>query len=300
MRGRGLVGAAKVYERGPAMFFIIGVVVVIGSILGGYLPHGSFEVLMQPLEVVIICGAALGGFIISNPKPVLIGAAKSMGRVLKGPPHDRDAYLELLSMLYALFKMLKAKGAMAIESHIENFEESEFFQEYPIFCGNHHASEFLCDYLRLLTMGTDDPHQIEDLMEIDIETHHAEAHRVAAAITTVSDGLPAFGIVAAVLGVIVTMASITEPPEVLGGLVGAALVGTFLGVLLAYGFVGPMGNNLNAYAEADSKYFECMKAGMIAHLQGNAPQISIEFARKTLFSEVRPSFTEVEEALMEA
>ena len=282
------------------MFFFIGVVLVVGSILGGYLPHGNIEVLIQPLEFLIIGGAALGGFVISNPKPVLVAAAKSLGRVLKGPPHDRDSYLELLTMLYGLFKLMKAKGPMAIEKDIENFAESEFFQSHPKFCANHHAVEFLCDYLRLLTMGTDKAHEIEALMEEDIETHHSEDERVASAITTVADGLPAFGIVAAVLGVIVTMASITEPPEVLGGLVGAALVGTFLGVLLSYGFVGPIGNNLKAYADADIKYYECIKAGLLAYLQGYAPAIAIEFARKTLFSEDRPSFFEVEEAVIDA
>lgn len=282
------------------MFFVIGIVIVIGSILGGYLPHGTLDVLFQPLELLIIGGCALGGFIISNPKPVLVGTLKSLGRVLKKPPHSHSSYIELLSMLYTLFKLMKAKGAMAIESHIENFDESDFFQQYPIFCSNHHATEFLCDYLRLLTMGTDNAHQIEDLMEIEIETHHDEAHQVAAAITVVADGLPAFGIVAAVLGIVVTMASITEPPEILGGLVGAALVGTFLGVLLAYGFVGPVGSFLDAYAKADTKYFECIKAGMLAHLQGHAPVISVEFARKGLFSDVRPTFDEVEEALLEA
>ncbi len=282
------------------MFFIIGAVVVLGSILGGYLPHGSIMVLYQPLEFLIIGGCALGGFIIANPKPVLIGTVKSVGRVFKGPPHDRDSYLELLIMLYGLFKLMKAKGAMAIEKDIENFAESEFFQKHPKFCANHHAVEFLCDYLRLLTMGTDNVYEIEALMDEDIETHHSEDERVASAITTVADGLPAFGIVAAVLGVIITMASITEPPEVLGGLVGAALVGTFLGVLLAYGFVGPMGSYLKAYAEADTKYYECIKAGLLAYLQGYAPAIAIEFARKTLFSEVRPSFYEVEEAVVDA
>lgn len=282
------------------MFFVIGITIVIGSILGGYLPHGSLDVLFQPLELLIIGGCALGGFIISNPKPVLVSTVKSLGRVLKKPPHSHESYIELLSMLYSLFKLMKAKGAMAIESQIENFDESDFFQQYPIFCANHHATEFLCDYLRLLTMGTDNAHQIEDLMEVEIETHHDEAHQVAAAITTVADGLPAFGIVAAVLGIVVTMASITEPPEILGGLVGAALVGTFLGVLLAYGFVGPVGSFLDAYAKADSKYFECIKAGMLAHLQGHAPVISVEFARKGLFSDVRPTFDEVEEALLEA
>ncbi len=282
------------------MFFVIGILVVIGSILGGYLPHGNIEVLFQPLEFLIIGGAALGGFIIANPKTVLVGTAKNLTQVLKGPPHDRGSYLELLTLLYSLFKLMKAKGAMAIEKDFENVAESEFFHRHPKFCSNHHAVEFLCDYLRLLTMGTEDPHHIEALMEGDIETHHAESQRVADAITTVADGLPAFGIVAAVPGVIIAMASITEPPEILGSLVGAALVGTFLGVLLAYGFVGPVGSYLKAYGDAESKYYECIKAGLLAHLQGHAPAISVEFARKTLFSEVRPSFYEVEEAVMNA
>ena len=282
------------------MFFLIGAVVVIGSILGGYLPHGSFAVLMQPLEVLIICGAALGGFIIGNPKTVIFGALKSFGRILKAAPHDKDSYLELLALQFDLFKMMKAKGAMAIEQHIENVESSEFFANYPRFISNHHAVDFLCDYLRLMTMGTDDPHQMENLMDKDIETHHEESHRIVAAVQTVADGLPAFGIIAAVLGVIVTMGSITEPPEVLGGLVGAALVGTFLGIFLAYGFVGPMSTKLNAYADADSNYFECIKAGILAYLQGHAPQIAVEFARKTLFSDVRPSFLELEDSLMGA
>lgn len=282
------------------MFFIIGVLVVIGSVLGGYLPHGSFAVLVQPLEVLIICGAAFGGFIISNPKTVIFGVFKSIGKILKGQPYNKAAYVELLTMQYTIYKLAKAKGMLALEAHIEDPEKSSIFSAFPNFMKNHHAVEFVCDYLRLMTMGTENAHEMEALMDEDIETHHHEQHAIASAVTTVGDGLPAFGIVAAVLGVIVTMSSISEPPEVLGGLIGAALVGTFLGILLAYGFVGPMGKNLENYVEAEGKYYQCLKAGMLAYLNGYAPAVSVEFARKTLYSHERPSFSELEEAVENA
>jgi chemotaxis protein MotA len=284
----------------PAMFFLIGLAVVIGSVLGGYLPHGDARVLWQPLEFLIIMGAALGSFIIANPKPVIMGTMKRFGRLMKGPPHSKAAYVELLTLLYTLFKLAKSKGALALEQHVEKPEESSVFQQYPKFMHNHHAVEFLCDYLRLLTMGSENSNELEDLMNKDIETHHKEEHAISGAITTMSDGMPAFGIVAAVLGVIVTMGSISEPPEVLGKLIGAALVGTFAGVLMAYGVFGPIGKNLEQWADADGKYYECIKAGILAHTQGYAPQISVEFARKTLLSHERPSFAELEEAVNSA
>lgn len=279
------------------MFFIIGFVIVFGSVLGGYMPHGDIGVLIQPLELLIIGGAALGAFIIANPKPVLGKVMKTLGRILKGPPHSKDSYLELLTLLYTSFRLAKSKGMLALEPHVENPEESDLFSAYPKFMSNHEALTFYCDYLRLLTMGSDNAHEIEALMDEDIETIHEEATHAAGAITTLGDGLPAFGIVAAVLGVIITMGSISEPPEVLGALIGGALVGTFLGILLAYGLVGPMGSSMKAYADADIKYIHCIKAGLLAHLQGYAPAISVEFARKMLQTHERPSFMEVEAAL---
>ena len=189
---------------------------------------------------------------------------------------------------------------LALETHIENPDESALFSEYDNFMGNDNAVTFLTDYLRLMTMGTDNAHEVETLMDEDIEAYHEEFEQAAHAVTVMSDGLPAFGIVAAVLGVITTMGSITEPPEVLGELIGAALVGTFLGVLLAYGLVSPIGANMKAYADADVKYYHCMKAGLLAHMQGYAPAVSVEFARKILHSHERPSFAEVEEALEDA
>jgi len=282
------------------MLIIIGMVVVVGSILGGYLPHGSFAVLIQPLEFVIIFGAAMGGFIISNPPEVLKGVGKNLGKTFKGAPHNKQSYIELLTLLYTLFRLAKSKGPLALEAHIENPEESSIFKNFPKFSANHHAVTFLCDYLRMITMGTENAFEVEALIDEEIETHHSENARIAVAVTNMADGLPAFGIVAAVLGVINTMGSILEPPEVLGELIGAALVGTFLGVLLAYGFIGPLGNALKGYADADTKYYACMKAALVAHMQGYAPAISIEFARKLLFSNERPTFTELEDAVNEA
>lgn len=276
------------------MFFIIGLVVVIGSVLGGYLPHGSFAVLVQPLEVVIICGAALGAFIISNPKTVIFGVLKSTGKVLKGQPYNRAAYEELLTLQYTIFKLAKAKGMLALEAHIEDPEKSSIFTAFPNFMKNHHAVEFVCDYLRLMTMGTESSHEMEALMDEDIETHHHEQHAVSSAVTTVGDGLPAFGIVAAVLGVVNTMGSVGQPPAVLGGMIGSALVGTFLGILLAYGFAEPLAGLLEQKVEDAGKEFQCIKTTLLASMQGYAPQVAIEFGRKVLFSGDRPSFSELE------
>jgi chemotaxis protein MotA len=279
------------------MLIVIGAGVVIGAILAGYMPHGDIRVLWQPAEFIIIGGAALGGFIISNPKEVIVGVGKNLGKAFKGAPHNKESYLELLTLLYTLLRLAKSKGPLALEPHIENPADSAIFARFPKFSANHHALTFLCDYLRMITMGTENAHEVEALIDEEIETHHAEQARIAQAVTNMADGLPAFGIVAAVLGVITTMGSILEPPEVLGGLIGAALVGTFLGVLLAYGFVGPVGHVLKTYADSDTKYYACMKAALVAHMQGYAPAVSIEFARKMLFSNERPTFIELEDAV---
>ena len=279
------------------MYFAIGMIVLIGSILGGFMPHGDLAVLWQPLEILIIGGSAAGGFIIANPKNVIVGSIKGFVSVLKGSPYNKGGYLELLTMLYAVLRMAKTQGALALESHIEEPHESDLFNSYPKFAADHHALTFLCDYLRMMTMGTENAYQMEDLIDAEIETLHAEHTQYSDAINSIGDGLPAFGIVAAVLGVINTMGSILEPPEVLGGMIGGALVGTFLGVLAAYGVVLPLGSALKALAEAEIKYYLCMKAALVAHMQGHAPMIAVEFARKSLYSEFRPSFFEVEEAM---
>ncbi len=280
------------------MLVIIGAVIVVVGVMGGYLLHGgNLAVLNQPFEVMMIFGAAIGGFLIANPKHVITGTLKSVGPLLKGSRHTKASYIELFSLLYSIFKLAKTKGDLALESHVERPEESPLFQKFPGFNADHHTRTFLCDYLRLLTLGTTNAHELEAVMDEEIESHHEELHSVSGAVMAVADGLPALGIVAAVLGVINTMGSITEPPEVLGRLIGAALVGTFLGVLMSYGFVGPVGKALEHVYNTETRYLQCIKAAILAHMQGYAPQVSIEFARKTLPSNLRPSFQEVEDAV---
>jgi chemotaxis protein MotA len=280
------------------MLFLVGVATVILCVIGGYLAQGGhLEVLFQPFEFLIIFGAACGAFIIANPMPVIKRTLGALGLLLKGSPYSKEAYLELLSLLYTVFKLAKTKGMLALEAHVEKPDESTLWEKFPIFSSDHHAMTFLCDYLRLLTLGTDNAHELEALIDEEIETHHAEQQQISSALQTMADGMPALGIVAAVLGVIHTMGSIAEPPEVLGHLIGAALVGTFLGVLLSYGFIAPMAGALKARYDAEVKYFLCIKAGLLAYLQGYAPAVAVEFARKALLSNVRPTFYEVEEAV---
>jgi chemotaxis protein MotA len=280
------------------MFFVAGSLTVILCVLGGYAAlGGKLYVLWQPFEVVIIVGAAVGAFITANRKTTLIATAKALRKLFQGDKYDKAAYLELLSLLYTVFRLAKTKGTLALEQHIERPDESPLFARFPTFMSDRDAVVFLCDYLRLLTLGTDNHHEMESLMDTEIETHHAEADSVATAIQTVADGTPALGIVAAVLGVIKTMGAITEPPAILGKLIGGALVGTFLGVLLAYGFIGPIAASIKAKNDAELRYFLCIKAGILAYMQGYAPAIAVEFARKALTHDVRPTFYEVEDAV---
>ncbi len=280
------------------MLLIVGSIVVVASVIGGYVAGGGhLAVLWQPFEVIIIIGAAIGAFIIGNPMSVMKKLGGAIGTALKGSAYKKDDYIELLSMQFQVFKLAKAKGMLALETHVENPEDSDLFAQFPGFYANHHALTFLCDYLRMFSLGTETPHEMEALMDEEIETHHHEAQQVSGAVQTTADALPALGIVAAVLGVIHTMGSITEPPEVLGHLIGGALVGTFLGIFVAYGFVAPIATTLNATYDAETKYYQCLKAGLLAYLQGYAPAICVEFARKALLSHVRPTFYEVEEAV---
>lgn len=279
------------------MLIIIGSVVGLGCVLGGYVAlGGKLGVLWQPFELVIIGGAGVGALIVGNPKPVLKATLNGFKVAFKGPKYTKDDYLELLSMLYSVFKLAKSKGMLALEQHIEKPEESKLFTQFPKFMGDHHAMDFLCDYLRLMTLGSENPHEMESLMDMELEVHHQEDHLAQGGMSAFGESFPALGIVAAVLGVIKTMGSISEPPEVLGKLIGGALVGTFLGILISYGIVSPIAAALKATQEHDSKYMLCMKAGLLAHLQGYAPAVSVEFARKSLMSNVRPTFYEVEEA----
>jgi len=280
------------------MLIIIGAVVVLGCVFGAYAAMGGhLGVLWQPGEYVIILGAATGAFIIANTKTNIKQTMKGVKRALKGPTYKKADYVELLSVLYQLFKLAKTKGMLALEQHVEKPDESSLFAQFPKFQKDHHAVEFLCDYLRMLTLGTEDPNEVETVIDAELETHHAELHGATHAVQSMADGMPALGIVAAVLGVIHTMGSITEPPEVLGHLIGAALVGTFFGVLMSYGFFAPIGSAIQAVDTVDAKYYQCMKAGLIAHMQGYPPSVSVEFARKVLLSTERPNFYEVEQAV---
>lgn len=280
------------------MRLIIGIVTVFATVLGGYMAMGGhLEVLWQPFEAVIILGAAAGAFIIGNTGPILKQTAGVFGTLMRGPRYNKAAYVELLGLQFTIFKLVQSKGVLALEQHIENPHESALFQRFPSFAKNHHAVEFMCDYLRMVTLGTRVPHEMEALMDEELETHHQENERVITAVQSLADGTPALGIVAAVLGVIKTMGSISEPPEVLGHMIGGALVGTFLGVLLSYGFVAPIANSLKARYDAEAKYYQCIKAGLLAYMQGYAPAVATEFARKALLSTVRPTFYEVEEAV---
>jgi chemotaxis protein MotA len=279
------------------MRLIVGTILILVCVFGGYSAMGGhLEVLWQPFEAVIILGAAMGAFVIGNTGPVLKQSLKVFGTLLKGPKYNKAAYVELLGLQFSIFKLIQSKGVLALEPHIENPEGSSIFTQFPTFMKDHHAVEFMCDYLRMVTLGTRVVHEMEALMDEELETHHQENERVIGAVQSLADGTPALGIVAAVLGVIKTMGSISEPPEVLGHMIGGALVGTFLGVFVAYGFFGPMAQSLKNTFEAESKYLLSIKIGLLAHMSGNAPSIAIEFARKSLMSEVRPTFAEIEEA----
>ncbi len=281
------------------MRVIAGIIMVFGCVIGGYvMHHGNVMVLWQPNEYLIIIGAALGSFVIGNPSYVIKGAASSLKKLMVGGhPINKDTYLELLCFLYTIFKFMKTKGMLEVEAHIENPEGSDIFTKFPHFLHDHHAVEFFCDYVRVMTMGVDNKYVLEDMMIAELEGHHAEAHAIPHSIQLLGDAFPAIGIVAAVLGVIITMGSISEPPEILGGLIGAALVGTFLGVLISYCFVQPMAGSIGKVFEMEGKYLEVIKTGLLAHVSGNAPTISAEFARKIIPTGVRPTFKEVEEAV---
>lgn len=282
------------------MQFIVGVVGVIICTLGGFsLMGGHIEVLLHaaPLEMLIIGGTGFfGATLMANRRVVLKRLVQAFKKLVGKPKYKKTDYIELLSMMYQTFKLAKTKGMLALEAHVEKPEESSLFGAFPGFLHDHHAVVFFCDYLRLVTLGSDKPYEIEALMDEELDVHHAEDHEIAQAVQSLADALPAIGIVAAVLGVINTMGSITEPPEVLGRMIGHALTGTFLGVWIAYGFVAPIASVLKAKFDEESKYMTCLKIGLLGHLHGYAPSISIEYARKAIWSELRPSFIEVEEA----
>ena len=282
------------------MFQIIGIVLLFALVFGSFIiSGGNMGVILEalPHEMMAIGGAGAAAFLISNSMTVIKGTGGGFSKIFGGPKWKADDYRDLLSLLFLLTKTMKSKGVIALESHIERPGDSTIFSRFPKVMKDHFAVDFICDTLRMMTMNLEDPHQVEDAMEKQLEKHHHEALAPAGALQTLADGLPALGIVAAVLGVIKTMGSITEPPAVLGAMIGGALVGTFLGVFLAYGLVGPFANRLQAVVDEEAAYYRIIQAVLVAHLHGNAAQISVEIGRGNVPSDAQPSFLELEEAL---
>ena len=279
------------------MFVIIGAIIVLACVIGGYSIHGNIYLLFQPIELLIIGGAAVGAFIIQSPTKVLGHVIKNAFRVLYAKGTSKPEFLEILGLLNDIFTKMRKEGLIAIEGDIENPEQSAIFAKYPSILKNHHALNFICDNLKVIISTNVTPHELDDIMEFEIETHHKEAMMPSLSIAKVADGLPALGIVAAVLGVVITMGKIAEPPEVLGESIGAALIGTFLGVLLSYGFVGPIATNLEYIAEEDMVIFQVIKIALVSFVGGAAPQIAVEFARRVIPSGDKPGFTELEESI---
>lgn len=279
------------------MLPIIGIVVVIGAILGGYLlEKGNLIVLMQPAELVIIGGAAFGTLLIANPLPTLLRIGHGFKDILSGSKYKTAYYLDTLKMLNEIFMMVRKSGMAALESHVEEPKKSALFQRYPKFLADHHALAFLCDTLRMIVTGGVEPFDLDQMMELDMEVQEHEAHAPVVALTTMADALPGLGIVAAVLGVVITMGALGGPPEEIGHKVAAALVGTFLGVLLCYGFFGPLSSAMAKLAEAEGRYYHCLRVGIVSFAKGVSPLLAVEFARRTIPAECRPGFAETEKA----
>ena len=282
------------------MFVIIGAIIVVGGVLGGYvLEGGHILALYQPLEVMIIGGAALGSLIIATPLNVIKGMIKQLTGVF-GSGYGKKDYQDLLVMMFEIFNIARKDGLIGLENHVEHPEDSEIFKRYPKFLKNHHAVHFFADTMRVIISGAVQPHDLEDLMENDIEAMKEEELHPSHSLNTMADSLPGLGIVAAVLGIVITMGVIDGPPEEIGHKVGAALVGTFLGILACYGFVGPLAANMKHRVLIDLQYINCMKHALLSFNKGVAGVIAVEFARRTLFEDVRPGFTELENACNEA
>ncbi len=284
------------------MTTIGGFIFLLVTVFGGYtIAGGKFGIIMKslPYEMLMIGGAAIGTFIMANSVHDIKHTLAAFGKIIKGSRFHKEDYTSLLSLLYYFVRLAQTKGAMALEPHIEKPEESAAFNNFPKIAGDHHAVVLICDYLRMVGMNADDPHQIEDTMSKELKKMKEEEMHPSHAMQSMADALPALGIVAAVLGVIKTMASIDQPPAVLGSLIGGALVGTFLGVLLAYGLMGPMATRLKGVVDEEALYYEVIRAVLVAHLHGNAPQVSVETGRKVAPTSLMPSFQELEVSLQE-
>lgn len=284
------------------MTTIAGFLFMLVMVFGGYtIAGGKFGIILHslPYELMMIGGAAIGAFLMANSMHDVKHTLAGFGKIIKGPRFKKEDYTSLLSLLYFFVRLAQTKGAMALEPHIEKPEESAAFAKFPKIKADHHATVLICDYLRMVGMNADDPHQIEDTMARELKKIKEEEMHPSHAMQNMADALPALGIVAAVLGVIKTMAAIDQPPSVLGGMIGGALVGTFLGVLLAYGMMGPFAARLKGIVEEEAPYYEVIRAVIVAHLHGNAPQVSVETGRKVAPSGLMPSFQEMEAALQE-
>lgn len=280
------------------MFVIIGIGIVIVGVLGGYLLHGGpLGVLLQWSEFMIIGGAAAGSLLVSSPLRVLKQMMGDLNSLFKGEKYTKEEYLNLLKMLFELFHVATREGLIAIEHHVEKPEGSAIFKKNPFFLNDSYSMQYLCDTMKVMISGGVHPHDVESLLDADLETHHAENSVAPNLIQKLGDALPGLGIVAAVLGIVVTMQAINGPPEEIGHKVAAALVGTFLGVLMSYGFIQPMASHLELLHQSKARYLECIKAGIVAYAKGNAPIMAVEFSRRVIYSDMRPSFREFEEAL---
>jgi chemotaxis protein MotA len=279
------------------MFVIVGWLVILVCVFGVYIFHGgNIMVILKalPFELITIGGATIGAFLANNQMKVVKATVKGLGECFKGSKYTKARYMELMALMFDILQKARKEGLMAIEKDVEEPHESELFKKYPAVGHDHHVVEFITDYLRMMVSGNLNAHEIESLMDNEIDTHHAEAHAAVAAIQRVAGGLPAFGIVAAVLGVVNTMGSVGQPPAVLGGMIGSALVGTFLGILLAYAFAEPLAGVLEQKVDEGGKELQCIKTTLLASMQGYNPSTAIEFGRKVLYSTERPTFVELE------
>jgi len=279
------------------MIALIGILVVLGSVVGGFtMGGGQLLALFHVSEIVVICGTALGTVLISAPLPAIMALGKKMPQLVQPSPFSKPLYLDALKMMYELFQIARRDGLVAIETHIEGPSKSSVFKKYPALLKHHHAVTFLCDSLRLVLVGSVPPHDLEQLMDSEIDVHHEAEQRPIAILTKVSDGLPGIGIVAAVLGIVITMGAIAGPITQIGEHVAAALTGTFLGVLLAYGFVGPMAGGLEHHAAAEARFYGFLKASVVAFAKGFPPIVAVEFSRREIYADDRPTFAEMEAA----
>ena len=279
------------------MLLIIGYVIILAASIGTYAVHGSLAALWMPMEYVAIFGLAMGGFIAGNGIKAIKATLAALPKLFTGSRLNKTLYMDLLAMLFEILSKVRKEGLMSIENDIEYPENSAIFAKYPTIMHDHHVVEFVCDYLRMMVGGNLNAFEIENLMDIEIETHHQEAHVPVHAMSKLADATPAFGIIVAVMGVVNVMGSVGAPPAVLGKMIGGALVGTFLGILLAYGFVAPIAGQLGQKVEEEGKIFQVIKTVLLASMNGYAPQVAVEFGRKVLYPDDRPRFIELEEDL---